>query len=92
MPTPPNDTTAAIWSRLIRPDEGDMAPEAARFFLRLSFGPQDLQRMHDLAARHQDGTLSSAEQEELRSYRQVGLQVDLLRAKARLSLRRDNGR
>jgi hypothetical protein len=79
---------AAIWSRLLRADQGDLSPEAAQFFLHLAFAPQDLQRMHELTVKNQEDALSSAEQEELRHYRQIGLQVDLLRAKARLSLKR----
>ena len=84
---------AALWNRLLRPDRGDLPPEVARFLLRLSFDQRDLDRMHELAARNQEGALSPAEQEELTTYRQVGLQLDLLRAKANLSLKRQaNGR
>jgi hypothetical protein len=84
---------AAIWTRLFRPDRGDLTPEAARFFLQLTFDPQDLQRMHELTVKNQDEALTPAEQEELRDYRQIGLQVDLLRAKARLTLEQSaNGR
>ena len=39
--------------------------------------------MHDLAVRNQAWDLTPAEQEELKTYRQVGLELDLLRAKAR---------
>ena len=77
---------AAIWSRLLRADQGDLTPEAAQFFLHLAFDPQDLQRMHELTVKNQDGALTPADQEDLRNYRQIGLQLDLLRAKARLSL------
>ncbi len=87
------NNVAAIWGRLLRPDQGDMVPEAARFFLDLAFDHQDLDRMHELAVKNQAGKLTPDEQEELQNYRQVGLQVDLLRAKARLALRQSpNGR
>jgi uncharacterized protein YnzC (UPF0291/DUF896 family) len=85
-------TTALIWNRLLRPDHGDMPPEAARFFLHLAFDQQDLDRMHELTVKNQERGLTPEEQDELRTYRQVGLQLDLLRAKARLSLKRLNGR
>jgi len=64
-----------------------MTPEAARFFLKLSFDQHDLDRMQELAVRNQEGKLTSDEQDELKNYRQVGLQLDLLRAKAMLTLK-----
>lgn len=83
---------AVIWSRLMQPDQADMPVEVARFFLQLSFNPQDLACMHDLAVRNQDGALTTEEHEELRSYRHVGLQLDVLRAKASLFLKRSQER
>jgi hypothetical protein len=80
-------TAAAIWTRLLRPEEEDMSPEAARFFLKLAFAPQDLDRMHTLTVRNQAGELTAAELEELKAYRQIGLEIDLLRAKARCALK-----
>jgi hypothetical protein len=85
MTSPSSET--AIWSRVIHPDRGDMPPEAARYFLSLAFERADLDRMHDLAVRNQQGNLSPEETDELRNFRQVGLQIDLLRSKARLALR-----
>jgi hypothetical protein len=84
--TETNSTPAAIWNRLLRPDQGTMSPEAARFFLKLAFDPHDLDRMQALAARNQAGDLSPEEHEELMHYRQVGLELDLLRAKARRAI------
>jgi hypothetical protein len=80
-------TPGAIWTRLLKPDHGDMAPEAARFFLDLSFDQHDLDRMEELATRNQEGKLSPEERAELMNYRQVGLELDLLRAKAMLTLK-----
>ena len=80
------DRDAVIWTRLLRPDEGGMAPEAARYFLGLRFDPEDQRRMHELAERHQAGELAPHEAAELAGYRRVGLQLDLLRSKARLSI------
>jgi hypothetical protein len=76
----------AIWSRVIHPDRGDLPPEAARFFLNLAFEQNDLDRIHELLAKNQTGELSEAEAEVLRDYLQVGLQIDLLRSKARLAI------
>jgi len=80
------DTEAAMWNRLIRPNQNDLPPEVARFFLDLRFDESDLDRMHELAVKNQEGTLSAGEEAQLRAYRRVGLQLDLLQAKARLSL------
>ena len=76
----------AIWERVIRPERGDLPPDAARFFLSLAFEPDDLGRIHELAVKNQDGTLTPEEAEALHNYRQVGLQIDLLRSKARLAM------
>jgi uncharacterized protein YnzC (UPF0291/DUF896 family) len=76
-------TPAAIWNRLIRPDRDDMPPEAARYFLKLAFDQHDLDRMHELAVKNQAGELTADEGDELSAYRQIGHELDLLRAKAR---------
>jgi hypothetical protein len=81
------NTPAAIWNRLLRPDQDDMSVEAARFFLKLAFDQQDLDRMQTLAAKNQEGELTAEEQEELNNYRQIGLELDLLHAKARRAIK-----
>ena len=78
---------SAIWSRVIDADRGNLPLEVARYFLGLQFDQADLDRMHDLAVRNQSGELSADEEVELRNFRQVGLQLDLLRSKARLTLK-----
>jgi uncharacterized protein YnzC (UPF0291/DUF896 family) len=64
-----------------------MSPEAARFFLNLAFDQRDLDRMHELTVKNQDGMLTAEEAEELKNYRQIGLELDLLRAKARCAIK-----
>ena len=81
---------SAIWSRVIHSERAEMPPEAAHYFLKLGFEQADLDRMHDLTLRNQLGSLSQDEQEALNNFRQVGLQIDLLRSKARLALRRQS--
>jgi hypothetical protein len=44
--------------------------------------------MHELAVKGQTGELTLEEAETLHNYRQVGLQIDLLRSKARLAIQR----
>lgn len=88
----PPPTTTGIWNRLLRPDHGDMPLEVAQYFLQLTYDQKDLDRMHELAVKNQEGILTPQEQAELQNYRQVGLEFDLLRAKAWLSLKRlENG-
>lgn len=82
-----SSSETAIWSRVIHPERADMPAEAARYFLSLAFDQADLDRMHDLAVRNQQGDLSAEELEALKNFRQIGLQIDLLRSKARLALR-----
>jgi hypothetical protein len=79
---------AAIWNRIIQPMEKTLPPDAAKFFLDLGFAPSDIQRMHELTSANQSGTLTEGEQEELRRYQMVGLQVDFLRSISRRSLAR----
>ncbi|MFO0901231.1 MAG: hypothetical protein U0836_27715 [Pirellulales bacterium] len=76
----------AIWERLIQPERGTLPAEAAQFFLGLSFAEADLARLRELMEDNRQGTLSDSEAAELRSYRQVSFQLDLLRSKARQAL------
>jgi hypothetical protein len=79
---------AAILSRVIQADHDGLSLAAARAFLRLKFAADDQQRMHELAVKNQDGALTAAERQELDGYLRVGRLLDLLAAKARLSLKK----
>ena len=83
----PNDE-AAILTRALAAEDGDLPPAAARAVLKFGFPPQDQDRMHELAVRNQDGSLTPDEKTELDSYRRVGRLLDLLAARARRSLAR----
>src|SRR4051812_8903546 len=78
---------AQLWNRLISPDRSDMPLEAARYFLSLEFNASDRNRMHELAQRNQAGEMTPTDEAALASYRRVGIQLDILRAKAKLSLK-----
>lgn len=78
---------STVFSRIIRPDRHDLTPEAAQSILELNFEDQDLRRMHDLAIRNQAKSLTTDERDELADFRQAGLVLDLLKSKARLSLK-----
>jgi len=77
---------AALLARVLHPEQDDLPPTAARALLRLSFDQQDRDRMHELAVKNQADELSDDERRELESYLRVGRLVDLLRARAKLSL------
>ena len=90
MPTLTTTTEGAIWSRVIQPEQDDLTPEAAKTFLRLSFPESDRKRMHELAERAREGTLTPAEHEEVANYERVGAFLSLLKAKARVCLKNGN--
>jgi hypothetical protein len=79
---------AAILARVIQPDRHNLPLAAARVILKFQFNSDDRERMHELATKNQDGKLSSIEQQELDGYLRVGRLLDLLGAKARLSLKK----
>lgn len=79
---------AAILSRLVKPSGADFSPEAAEALLKLDFDQTDRDRMHELTVKNQEGNLTTAEEEELDSYRRIGYFVDLVRSKARISLKK----
>ena len=79
-------TEAEIWSRAIQPETGDLSAAAARELLRLRLAEADQQRVRDLSAKVNAGTLSGEEAYELDSYLNVGRALEFLKAKARLSL------
>jgi hypothetical protein len=79
---------AVIWNRVVQPNRADLSPEVARVFLQFEFGRTDRDRMHELAAKAQEGTLLADEQDELESYRRIGYFLDLMRSKARKTLKK----
>jgi hypothetical protein len=81
-------TEAAILDRLIHPGQADLPCEAAKALLTLRFDQQDLDRIHELVTRNQADALTPAERSELESYLRVGSFIELLQAKARLSLKK----
>ncbi len=81
-----NKYEAAILARVLRPEQDDLPAAAARALLRLSFDQHDRDRMHELAVKNQADELTDNERRELESYLRVGRVVDLLRARAQLSL------
>lgn len=76
-----------IWNRLLQPGSKTLSLEAARFLLGLDFADEDKVRMHELAAKARDDSLTAADQEEIRNYERVGNLLALLKSKARQRLK-----
>jgi hypothetical protein len=81
-----NGTTQSeitILARILGNDQGQLPAAMARYILKLGFGDRDKERMHDLAARNQDGALTPAEKEELLAYAKAGSLLSILKSRAR---------
>jgi hypothetical protein len=76
-----------IVKRLIRPGSGNMPPEVARFFLDVRLDPSDEARITELSGKANEATLTATEEAELDSYLRVCTSLDILHAKARISLK-----
>jgi hypothetical protein len=79
-----------ILSRVIGPENPSFSAEVARSILALGFGDTDNERMNELAAKAQQGTLDEQEESLLNAYMFVGSVVDLMHSKARLSLKKNS--
>jgi len=79
---------AAILNRVIRPMEHDLPLPVARELIKLSLDESDRARMHELARKNRLGALTEQERAELDGYVHVGMALDMLQAKARLSIKR----
>jgi hypothetical protein len=88
MQTAPATSEAAIWTRVIQPEVNGFSPEVARSIVSLDFCPEDRERMQKLAAKAQEGTLSPDEETEIDTFEKVGHVLSLMKAKAKVSLKK----
>jgi hypothetical protein len=72
--------------QVVMPDHPSLSPESARAILALRFDPPAVSRMNELAEKNRLGTLTEAERQEMENYLRVGNFLNLMQAKARLSL------
>ena len=77
-----------ILADAISPDLGDMSAEVARSILSWKFSDRAISQMRSLLDRNNKGELTPSEHEELEQYRRIGMLIDLVQAKARISLKR----
>jgi hypothetical protein len=78
---------AAILSRVLLNGRDDLTPEMARYFLARGFSEDDKNRMHELAVKNQEGSITAEELRELDSYVRVGDLLAILHSKARKLLK-----
>lgn len=78
---------ASIFTRMWETKDGKISRTLARLALKAGFPPEDRARMHELALKNQEGTISPQESEELDSYITAGDLLALLQSKARKTLK-----
>lgn len=79
-------TEADILSEVIEPADATLSESAARALLTLRFSDATAARIRELLQKNNAGTLSAAQQANLEKYIRVGQFLDLVQAKARVSL------
>ena len=78
---------ADVLEHVISPVKGSMDPDAARAILDLKFDKDATKRIRQLLQKNNRGTISADERITLEKFLRVGKFIDLLHAKARLSLK-----
>lgn len=78
---------ADILEHVVSPVKGGLPPEAAHAILGLKFDKDATQRIRQLLQKNNRGTITSDERITLERFLRVGKFIDLLHAKARLSLK-----
>jgi hypothetical protein len=83
---PARENEATILLRVLCNEDGQLPLEVARYLLDRQFSDRDKARMHDLAIRNQEGSLSPAEREELFAFVNTGDLLGILKSRARRTL------
>ena len=81
------ETGADIWARTVKPEQADLAPDTARFFLGLQLSDTDTGRLAELSAKARASSLTAEESRELDRYLDMGWFLDFMKSKARRSLK-----
>lgn len=79
---------AEIFARVWEGESGRLSVGAARIILKLGFRDKDADRIHELAQKNSDGTITPAELAEYDGYVKVADLLAILKSKARQVLRR----
>lgn len=81
------NTEAAILARIIQADECELTPETARYLLSMKLPANDENRVNELSAKAQAGSLTETERHELDSYLHIGFLLGVMQSKARRFLK-----
>jgi hypothetical protein len=76
-----------ILSQVVMPEEPSLPVELAQWVLKMRFSDEAQDHVRDLLDKNNRGTLSESDRGVLDKYLRVGRFIDLLQAKARLTLR-----
>ena len=77
------NSESAILARVIRANEDPLTPDVARYLLSMRLPASDEERVNELSAKAQAGSMTDAEVQELDSYLHIGYLLGVLQAKAR---------
>ena len=86
MSTVTVNSEAAIFGRLIQADKSNLTPELAQYILQIGFAENDRDRINELAAKAQAGTLIGEEQRELENFNLIGDLLAVWHSQARRAL------
>lgn len=78
---------ADILEHVVSPVKGGMVPDVARAILEFRFDKTATKRIRQLLQKNNRGTISADERIVLEKFLRVGAFIDLIHAKARLSLK-----
>jgi hypothetical protein len=79
-------TEAGIFSRIIQPESGGWGAAAAQAILQMAFAAEDRERMRVLLEKAKADELADSERAELLNFQKAGRMLELMKARARISL------
>jgi hypothetical protein len=82
-------TEADILAEVVAPDQPTLSAEFARAVLAVRFNDAATSRIRELLQKNNAGLITTSEKADLEKYLRVGQFLDLMQAKARLSLKLD---
>ena len=86
MSGPATMTEADILTEVVDPNRPTLSPKVAEELLTLRFNDIATSRMRELLQKNNAGTITPQEEQTLDNYLRVGEFLDLMQAKARLTL------
>ena len=79
-------TEADILTEVVEPNRPTLSPQLAEELLSLHFNDRATERIRELLQKNNAGTITAAEKSTLEKFLRVGEFLDLMQAKARLTL------